>query len=164
MSTLVVYDLAMAKTKWGLTEQELAAWRTFAEMAEVLRGRLEQYLQADSGLSNADYTVLVALIEAPDGRWRAHELGEGLGWEKSRLHHQLTRMGARGLVERSSGEGRSSYAAITDAGRSALRAAAPAHLAHVRDLVVDPLTPEQVDQIGVISGAILARLARIATP
>ena len=146
-------------TGLGLSESQSRAWRLLVDMQELLRGRIEQQLQADSGLSNADYTVLVALIEAPDGRWRAHELGEGLGWEKSRLHHQLTRMGARGLVERSSGEGRSSYAAITDAGRSALRAAAPAHLAHVRDLVVDPLTPEQVDQLGVISRAILARIA-----
>ena len=61
----------------------MTAWRTFYEMQEVLRGRLEQQLLADNGLSNADYTVLVALSEAVDGRLRTYELGRRLGWEKA---------------------------------------------------------------------------------
>jgi len=133
----------------------MKAWRTFFEMQEVLRGRLEQQLQSDSRLSNADYTVLVALTEADDGRLRAVELGQRLGWEKSRLHHQLTRMCARGLVRRDSGAGRSMYASITDAGRAALVDAAPRHRQHVRRLVIDRLTPQQIDQLAEISAAIL---------
>ncbi|MYV43460.1 MarR family transcriptional regulator, partial [Streptomyces sp. SID1328] len=82
-------------------------------MQEVLRSRIEQQLQAGGGLSNADYTVLVALSEAPDGRLRAHQLSNELGWEKSRLHHQLTRMCKRGLVERRSGGSRAMYAVLT---------------------------------------------------
>jgi hypothetical protein len=35
---------------------------------ELLRARIEQQLQASSGLSNADYTVLAVLSEAPEGR------------------------------------------------------------------------------------------------
>ncbi len=106
-----------------LSERENAAWRAFYEMQELLRGRLEQHLQADSGLSNADYTVLVALSEAPHGQQRAYELSRRLAWEKSRLHHQLTRMCGRGLVERLNGDGRAVYVAITPEGRAALEAA-----------------------------------------
>jgi hypothetical protein len=51
--------LIMRPAARPLNEPEMDAWRTFYEMQEVLRGRLEQQLQADSGLSNADYTVLV---------------------------------------------------------------------------------------------------------
>ena len=138
-----------------LTEREMTAWRTFYEMQEVLRGRLEQQLQEDSGLSNADYTVLVALSEAPGGRQRPVELGRRLGWEKSRLHHQLTRMCRRGLVQRRSGGGRAIYAAITAVGRKALTSAAPRHRQHVRHLVLDRLTPQQIDQLAVISRTIL---------
>jgi DNA-binding MarR family transcriptional regulator len=133
----------------------MTAWRTFYEMQEVLRGRLEQQLQEDSGLSNADYTVLVALSEAPGGQQRAVELGRRLGREKSRLHHQLTRMCRRGLVQRRSGDGRAIYAAITAAGRDALTAAAPGHRQQVRRLVLDRLTPQQIDQLAVISRTIL---------
>ena len=138
-----------------LSEPENAAWRAFYEMQELLRSRLEQHLQADSGLSNADYTVLVALSEAPQGQQRAYELGRRLAWEKSRLHHQLTRMCGRGLVERLSGDGRAIYVAITPEGRAALEAARPPHRRHVRHLFLDRLTPEQIDQLADISSTIL---------
>jgi DNA-binding MarR family transcriptional regulator len=147
--------LAVKAAQRPLNDREMTAWRTFYEMAEVLRGRLEQQLQADSGLSNADYTVLVALSEAPEGRQRAAELGRRLGWEKSRLHHQLTRMCQRGLVERHSGDGRAIYAAITVDGRAALKSAAPRHRQQVRRLVLDRLTPQQIDQLTEISCTIL---------
>ncbi len=136
------------------------AWRTFYEMQEVLRSRLEQQLQADSGLSNADYTVLVALSEAAGGRLRVFELGRRLGWEKSRLHHQLTRMCRRGLIQRHSGDGRAIHAAITAAGRAALEAAVPHHTQQVRRLVLDRLTPQQIDQLADISRTILDGLSR----
>jgi DNA-binding MarR family transcriptional regulator len=142
-----------------LNEREMTAWRTFYEMQEVLRGRLEQALQEDSGLSNADYTVLVALSEAPGGQQRAVELGRRLGWEKSRLHHQLTRMCRRGLVQRRSGNGRAIHAAITAVGLGALTAAAPGHRQQVRRLVLDRLTPQQIDQLAVISRTILDGLS-----
>jgi DNA-binding MarR family transcriptional regulator len=138
-----------------LSERENAAWRAFYEMQELLRGRLEQHLEADSGLSNADYTVLVALSEAPQGQQRAYELSRRLAWEKSRLHHQLTRMCGRGLVERLNGDGRAIYVAITPGGRAALEAAVPPHRRHVRHLFLDRLTPEQIDQLADISRTIL---------
>ena len=141
-----------------LTEREAAAWRAFMEMQQVLRGRLEQQLQQDSSLSNADYTVLVVLSEADDGCIRAHQLTRQLQWEKSRVHHHLTRMSRRGLVERYSASGRTSYAAITPAGRDALRSAAPAHTREVRRLMLDQLTEKQVDELAEISQTILAHL------
>jgi DNA-binding MarR family transcriptional regulator len=138
----------------------MSAWRAFYEMQEVLRGRLEQQLQADSGLSNADYTVLVALSEATSGRLRVFELRRRLGWEKSRLHHQLSRMCKRGLVERQGGDGRAIHAAITTAGRITLTAAVPRHTQQVRRLVLDRLSSRQIDQLADISRTILDGLCR----
>lgn len=136
----------------------MTAWRSFMQMQELLRGRLEQQLQADSGLSNADYTVLVVLSEAPQGASRVVEVGRALGWEKSRLHHQITRMCGRGLVTRRSGEGRSMHVTITAAGRQALEAAVPLHRQQVRELVLDRLTEQQLDQLASISQVIVAGL------
>jgi DNA-binding MarR family transcriptional regulator len=133
----------------------MIAWRTFYEMQEVLRGRLEQQLLADNGLSNADYTVLVALSEAEEGRLRVYELGRRLGWEKSRLHHQLTRMCQRGLVQRHSGQGRAIHVAVTPAGLAALEAAVPRHTETVRRLALDGLTARQLEQLADISRTIL---------
>lgn len=65
------------------------------QMQEPLGSRLEQQVQRHSNLSNADDTVLVVLSETPGMRRRIYEPGQLIGWEKSRLNHQLTRMGQR---------------------------------------------------------------------
>jgi DNA-binding MarR family transcriptional regulator len=146
----------------GLDDRQQRAWRSFYRMQEVLRGRLEQQLQASSGLSNADYTVLVVLYDAPGQRLRQFELAEVVQWEKSRLHHQLTRMCQRGLVERGpdphAPRSRAMYVTLTTAGRQALLAAAPAHSREVRRLVIDRLTDDELDQLGALSIRILDAL------
>jgi DNA-binding MarR family transcriptional regulator len=142
----------------SLTERELRAWRTFLEMQELLRTRIEQQLQAGSGLSYPDYSVLAVLSEAPDGRLRPYELTRMIGWEKSRLHHQLSRMSTRGLITRDRHGSRGIYAVITAKGLAALKEAFPAHAQEVRRLFIDRLTPEQLDQVADISSTILDSL------
>jgi DNA-binding MarR family transcriptional regulator len=142
----------------GLTERELRAWRAFLEMQELLRTRMEQQLQASSGLSYADYAVLAVLSEAPEGRLRAYELSRMTGWEKSRLHHQLTRMGTRGLITRERCGSRGINAVITAKGLAAIKEAAPSHAQEVRRLFIDRLTPEQIDQLADIATTVLGNL------
>ena len=141
-----------------LTKRELEAWRPFSQLMEVLRSRVEQQLQADSGLSVADYAVLGVLTESPDGRMRAYELSHQLGWEKSRLHHQLTRMGKRGLVQRETFGSRGIIVAITTDGRRTIEKAAPAHAQHVRRFFADRLTPTQLDELADMSRILLEGL------
>lgn len=147
-----------------LTDAELAAWRALVQMQELLRARIEQQLQASNGLSNADYTVLMALSEAPGRHLRAYELSDALGWEKSRLHHHLSRMAQRGLVDREQGDARAIYVTLTDAGLAALRKAAPGHALEVRRLVFDRLTKAQVRQLGAISTRLLDTLLNPTAP
>ena len=132
------------------------------EMQELLRSRLEQRLTKHSGLSNADYTVLVVLASAPGRRMRLVELGTRLGWERSRLHHQLTRMSRRGLVERGpmpdAEDSRAIQAVLTDHGLSAIREASRRHARDVRELVIDVLDDEQLKQLGDASAVLLAAL------
>lgn len=146
------------QTPQGLTERELRAWRTSFHMQELLRARIEQQLQASSGLSNADYSVLALLSEAPDRRMRAYELSRVAGWEKSRLHHQLTRMCTRGLITRERCGSRGTDVVITARGLAAFEEAVPGHAQEVRRLFIDPLTPEQLDQLAEIAATILNHL------
>jgi DNA-binding MarR family transcriptional regulator len=131
-------------------------------MQELLRSRIEQRLMAHSGLSNADYTVLVVLAAAPERRMRLAELGATLGWERSRLHHQLTRMSQRGLVERGpmpgAENGRAIQAVLTDHGLSAIRKARRHHGRDVCELVIDVLDDQQLEQLGDVSAVLLAAL------
>ena len=132
------------------------------QMQEVLRSRIEQRLIAHSNLSHADYTVLIVLARAPEHRMRQAELGTTVGWERSRLHHQLTRMSKRGLVERApmhdAADGRAIEARLTKEGLSAIRAARRRHLDDIHEMVIDVLDNKQLRQLGEVSSAILASL------
>ena len=149
----------MAETRW-LNENEARVWRQFLVMTGRLRRSLGAELQRDTGLSEGDYGVLVALSEAEDERLRPSEIGAAIQWEKSRLSHHLSRMEQRGLVRRMpcKTDNRGALVAMTAAGRRALERAAPGHVDHVRRVFLDSLTPEQVVALGDIADAVLAQL------
>lgn len=102
---------------------------------------MNRQLQADSDLSLSDYDVLVALSGNRDQSTRVSDLAAHIGWERSRLSHQLRRMEERGLTERrpSTQDGRTSNVVLTERGRAAITDAAPAHVDLVRSLFFDPL-------------------------
>ncbi|MFG1901452.1 MarR family winged helix-turn-helix transcriptional regulator [Micromonospora carbonacea] len=135
----------MAGTRW-LDDDQQRAWWAYLRMQAEVAARLGRQLQADSGLSFADYGVLVQLAEAPDGRLRPFELQRDLQWEQSRLSHHLGRMQRRGLVDREEcpQDARGAFVVLTAAGRAAIEAAAPAHVDTVRRLVFDRLDPDEV--------------------
>lgn len=149
----------MADVRW-LDEREARAWRRLQAMQHRLSAVLARQLADDSDLSYSDYTVLVVLTDQTDGRLRAFELGAELGWEKSRVSHHVSRMAARGLVrrERCPSDQRGSYVTVTDAGRAAIRRAAPGHVAAVRRWFVDRMSPEQLDAMAEICGIALGAL------
>ncbi len=151
----------MSDAVW-MSPREQVDWQAFMQMQEQLRSRLEQGLMSRCGLSIADYAVLAVLSEAPERGMRQFDLSRALGWEKSRLHHQLTRMCSRGLVERrpdpDSGNARAVQVVLTQDGLAAIAAAAPEHVRDVRLLALDALTDDQLAKLGEISRAIIARL------
>lgn len=156
----------MSTTPW-LDAAEQHAWRGWLDVHAELTVRIHRHLQATSGLSIADYEILVALTDAdvPEASLRMFELGERLRWEKSRLSKQLTRMEGRGLVVRRhcADDRRGAFVDLTDAGRAAIESAAPAHVALVREIFLDALTPEQVAALGGIVDAAQARMSSTAS-
>lgn len=147
----------MVKIRW-LNARAERAWRALQFMQMRLEGELARQLAADSGLSYPDYLVLVALADRPDDRMRLFELAGVLGWEKSRASHHVGRMVERGLVKKQKcdSDRRGLYVVVTARGRRELEAAAPGHVATVRRLFVDRLTPEQIDALGDVAEAVLA--------
>ncbi|GIG56342.1 MarR family transcriptional regulator [Longispora fulva] len=145
-------------TRW-LTPEELRSWRSYTTLTELLEVELGRDL-GPSGLSYPDYLVLVMLSEAERHRLRMQDLGAALSWSKSRLSHQLRRMEGRDLVTREDcpSDARGTYAVLAPAGLAAIRAAAPLHVASVRRLVVDVLTPDELASLGALSAKLLDRL------
>lgn len=149
----------MAEHRW-LDDRQQRAWRGYLAMQTRLRAQLNRRLQADSGLSLADFDVLVALSEGDDALMRVHELAETLLWEKSRLSHQLARMRRRGLVERRDcpDDARGTFVVLSAAGQRAIEHAAPGHAEAVQSLVFDGLDGRQIETWAEISDVVLARI------
>jgi DNA-binding MarR family transcriptional regulator len=145
-------EATTTEPRW-LDAREQASWRAYLDMTAKLTARLNREMQEASGISIADFSVLVQLSEHVDARMRVLELARALGWEKSRLSHQLTRMQQRGLIERSycSEDRRGAFIVLTDKGRDTVVAAAPRHVESVRRYVFDELSADQVDALGRIA-------------
>jgi DNA-binding MarR family transcriptional regulator len=139
------------------------AWRSLMAMQDGLTEFIERRLRRGSGLSNADYQVLAHLSEAPAGRLRSFELGGLLRWEKSRLSQHLGRMEKRDLVarERCETDQRGAVVALTPRGRELIEAAAPQHVADVREVLVDHLTAAELEMLATIGDKVRARLAAL---
>src|ERR1700742_1684137 len=120
--------MGLVRPTW-LNPREDRAWRAFQHAHHQLGAHLNRGLQ-ESGLSGADYQILALLSEHDGDRMPARELRNALGWEKTRLSHQVRRMQADGLVSRepNPADARSTIVCLKPAGRAAIENAAPAHV------------------------------------
>ncbi|MFV0126462.1 MarR family winged helix-turn-helix transcriptional regulator [Streptomyces sp. HMX112] len=151
----------MGEPRW-LDEQEALVWEKYRELRRELQQAQDRQLVRDSGLSAAEYALLAPLSESRDGLLRARELGQRVGWERSRLSHQVGRMEKRGLVTRETcaEDGRGSMVRLTPEGRAAIEAAAPRHVETVRRYFFDPLSRAEVETLGAIFDRMLDALSR----
>ena len=144
------------------TADDLATWRGFIETSERLRAIIGSRMQADSGLSTGDYSVLLSLSEASDHRARSSELAAKIGWERSRLSHHLGRMEQRGLIRRDdcATDSRGAEVVLTSAGADAFRRASAPHLHAIQHLFVGALTPSQLASVRELTDALTDSLDR----
>ncbi|QPC81344.1 MarR family transcriptional regulator [Phototrophicus methaneseepsis] len=142
-----------------LTEQQSLIWSSYQRMRTRLTGRLNRELAQQTGLSEADYEILTALIESPEPL-RALALRCGLEWEKSRLSHQLRRMETRGLLTREEciEDNRGTVIHVTAAGRELAEQAKQVYDEAVQRFVIDVLTPNQLEVLGTIAETLLDQL------
>ena len=102
------------------------------------------------------------MLSALDGdRMPARDLCKALGWEKSRVSHQLRRMQKDGLISRepNPADARSTLVCLLPVGRAAIEKAAPGHVADVRRNFIDLLTPAELDLLATLNERILQNLA-----
>lgn len=149
----------MYEAEW-LTPRERQAWLALVSIMFKMPGSLERQLVEDEDLSLAEYMVLAVLSEAPDHGLRMSDLAAATSTGQSRLSRIVTRLERNGLVRRLSGSAdkRVVVAQLTDDGLARIKDAAPAHVSHVRRMVFDRLSPEQVEQLSAIGRTLLAPL------
>src|SRR5260370_40030969 len=148
-----------SKPRW-LDDDEEKAWRSVASAMYKLRWARECQLERDSGLSFIEYHALARLSEEPDHTLRMSTLAAVTNASLSRLSHLIKRLEARGLVRREPDpqDGRLTNALLTPKGHRKLLASAPAHVETVRALVVDMLSPAELQQLREASERIVPRV------
>jgi len=152
----------MSETRW-LSDDEQRMWRRYRDMNQLLELAMDRQLQRDASMSQSDYSVLVSLSEAESGGLRARDLGAALGWDRSRVSHQVRRMEGRGLVAKNEcpDDGRGTIVSLTEAGAQAIASVAPKHVEKVRELFIDVLSEDEVRILTDIYERVVARIDEV---
>lgn len=129
-----------------MTERELRTWEALQVVTEHLKREVGRELWADAALSDTEFTVLANVRLAPDGI-RPGECARAIGWDSSRLSHQLRRLEKRGLLSRQADphDGRAAVVVLTEQGRDAYRRAIGPHLRSAQKWFAAALSPAQLD-------------------
>jgi DNA-binding MarR family transcriptional regulator len=145
--------------RW-LTDTKVGSWLSVVRMMTWLPWSVDQQLRRDSNLGMVEYQVLARLSQSPERTLRMSALADLANASLSRLSHLVKRLEERGLVRREAdpADGRFTNAILTGEGFRVLAAAAPGHVAHVRSLVIDVLSPEQLRRMGLAADRITARI------
>jgi len=148
-----------AEPRW-LSAAEQSAWRQLAALLFRLPGALDAQLQRDAGISHFEYMVLSSLSEAEGRTLRMSDLAALASGSLSRLSHVVGRLEKRGWVRREAcpGDGRYVNAVLTEDGWAKVVDTAPGHVAAVRRLVVDALSPAELAALGCASGHVLGEI------
>jgi DNA-binding MarR family transcriptional regulator len=127
-----------------LSPHELRVWHAFLFMGEDVLGRVGRDIAKATGLSGSEFAVLSRLASLGKGEMHQQRLATVMGWEKSRLSHQLSRMQERRLIERRTGDGRATLIVLTKVGREKFESARPIHADSVRRNLLSRLSAEQI--------------------
>lgn len=143
-----------------MSTEESAAWVGLIAVTQLLPTALDAQLRRDSRMTHFEFSVLTMLRFAPDQTLRMTALAEATASTLPRLSHVCSRLEKRGLVERfaSAEDRRATDVRLTADGRRDLIRATPRHIETARQLVVDALTPAQLDALAEITKVIRGRL------
>ena len=150
----------MRDDPWLSDEQQLT-WRAFLRMSGQLNECVERDMQQTGGIPHAYYLILAMLSEAPGRSLRMNQLAEVVRASQSRVSHAVARLEELGWVRRvpAPGDRRGQVAELTDTGFDRLLDLAPGHADTVRQVMFDPLTPEQLRSFHDICDTILTAMA-----
>jgi DNA-binding MarR family transcriptional regulator len=140
----------------GMKELDSKAWRAFHKIGTSLLPHLSRQITNHSGITGAEYVVLVALSELSAPSINLNQLAAGLGWEISRMSHQVSRMDEAGLVKKTKNpeDSRCFDVSITSKGRKMAEAAIPLQSKEINHCFSEVLTQAQMKSLIEISEAI----------
>ena len=143
-----------------MKELDSKAWRAFHKIGTSLLPHLGRQITNHSGISGTEYVVLVALSELTVPSVNLNRLAHGLGWEISRMSHQVSRMDEAGLVKKTKNleDSRCFDVSITAKGRKIAEAAIPLQSKEINHCFSQVLTQVQMKSLIEISEAISSHM------
>ena len=131
------------------TKIESAAWGGLVSTHARLFRRIEDDLRRRSGITHAEFEVLLRLVRAPGSRARIQDLAAGSLLTRSGTSRLVDRLVSAGFVERAGAEedGRGAYAVLTQEGREHFLDAARHHVALVRKTFLGHFSREELEQM-----------------
>ena len=147
-------------------DMDLGPWRSFLHAHARLARRLDEDLRSRHALSLQEYETLLHLAEAPERRLRMGRLADSLLLSKSGVTRLVDRLVDDGLVERTScsSDARGAEASLTGSGVARLRAAAPTHLAGIRDHFYGAIDGDDMAVVERAMSAVASRLCASVAP
>ncbi len=140
----------------GMKELDSKAWRAFHKIGQQLIPHLGRQIMNHSGLSAAEYVVLLAIYESDEAALNVNALASQLGWEISRMSHQVTRMHEGGLLKKtkSNSDSRCFDLSLTAVGKKRIIEAIPLQSIEINHCFSDILTKSQMQALIEISNVI----------
>ena len=128
---------------------QLETWVQWLRAHAAITRELNADLVNAHGLTINDYEVLLHLARADNRTLKPSELSARVVLTPSGITRLLGGLERAGLVERveCAADGRVSYARLTPAGHSRLRAASKTHLASVAEQFTGRFTPEELETL-----------------
>lgn len=138
-------------TETRLTADELGGWRGLLRVQSTLLRELDAELITAHALPLRSYEVLLMLEDAPGRRLRMTGLSRSVLLSPSGVTRLVDRLEREGFVdrERCPDDGRGFFAVLTDAGARRVQEARVTHLAGVRRLFLDRLSPADLRNLSV---------------
>ena len=129
-----------------MKEIDSRAWRAFHKIGTSLLPHLGRQITNHSGITGAEYVVLVSLFELTAPTVNLNRLAQGLGWEISRMSHQISRMEENGLVKKTKNvsDSRCFDVSITSKGRRIAEMAIPLQSKEINHCFSNILTRQQM--------------------
>jgi DNA-binding MarR family transcriptional regulator len=123
------------------------AWVALTAAHARIASQLTAALAKSCGLSINGFEILLRLDSAPPPGLRLGELHSAVRLTQPSLSRAVARLGRSGWLTRigAPDDGRGVLVSITPAGRDVLRRAASVHAETIREFLLDPLTPAELD-------------------
>jgi DNA-binding MarR family transcriptional regulator len=133
----------------SLDPQQLAVYFALMEAVSLLQHHVEQELRTEGDLSYVQFQLLARLADAP-GQLTMTQLADGVVYSRSGLTYQAGLLEKAGLIARGPNpdDERGTLVAITKNGRDLVRNILPGHIQVVRRLLFDPLSTDDLHQLG----------------